>query len=87
MYSSTLPSTSALEGVGGQRHVPAALSLGKTRYPLYKEAGWAPGTVWMEAGNSPHRGSIPGTVQTVASHYTDCAIVAHNICLVVFLKL
>jgi hypothetical protein len=30
MYSSTLPSTSALdEGVGGQRHAPAALPPGK----------------------------------------------------------
>jgi hypothetical protein len=25
MYSSTLPLTSALDGVGGKRHVPAAL--------------------------------------------------------------
>ena len=28
--------TLALDGVGGQRHVPAALPLGKTRYPLYR---------------------------------------------------
>ena len=34
MYTSTLPSTSALdEGVGGQRHAPAALPPRKTRYP------------------------------------------------------
>ena len=33
-YSSTLSSTSALDVVGGQRHAPAALSPGKTRYPL-----------------------------------------------------
>jgi len=26
-------------GVGGQRHAPAALSLGKTRYPLYMSLG------------------------------------------------
>jgi hypothetical protein len=36
MYSSTLPSTSALDGVGGQRHVPVALPPGKTRCPLYR---------------------------------------------------
>jgi hypothetical protein len=30
MYSSTLSSTSALYGVGGQRHDPAALPPGKT---------------------------------------------------------
>ena len=39
MYSSTLPSASALEGVGGQRHAPAALRPGKTRYPLYRRLG------------------------------------------------
>ena len=32
---STLSLTSALDGVGGQRHTPAALPPGKTRYPLY----------------------------------------------------
>ena len=31
MYSSTLPSTSALNGVGGQHHALAALPPGKTR--------------------------------------------------------
>jgi hypothetical protein len=30
-YSSTLSLTSALDGVGGQRHAPAALTQGKTR--------------------------------------------------------
>ena len=34
MYSSTLPSTSALDGVGGQLHARAALPPGKTRHPL-----------------------------------------------------
>jgi len=33
MYSSTLPSTSELDGMGGQRHGPATLPPGKTRYP------------------------------------------------------
>ena len=33
-YTSTLSLTSALDGVGGQRHVPAALPPGKSRYPL-----------------------------------------------------
>jgi hypothetical protein len=36
MYSSTLVLTSELDGVGGQRHAPAALPPGKTRYPLYR---------------------------------------------------
>jgi hypothetical protein len=38
MYSSTLPLTSALDAVGGQRHAPAALPPVKTRYPLYRGA-------------------------------------------------
>jgi hypothetical protein len=39
MYSSTLPLTSALDGVDGQHHAPAALPPGKTRYPLYRRMG------------------------------------------------
>ena len=38
-YGSTLPLTSALDGVGGQHHAPAALPPGKTRYPLYTRLG------------------------------------------------
>jgi len=38
-YSSTLSLTSALEGVGGQYHAPAALPPGKTRYPFYRRLG------------------------------------------------
>ena len=34
MYSSKLPSTSALDGLGDQRHAPAALPPEKIRYPL-----------------------------------------------------
>jgi hypothetical protein len=37
--SSTLSLTTALDGVGGQRHVPAPLPPGKTRYPLYRRLG------------------------------------------------
>jgi hypothetical protein len=33
-------------GVGGQRHAPAALLPGKTRYPLYRRLG---GLVWTGA--------------------------------------
>jgi len=36
MYNSTLSLTSALDGGGGQRHAPAALPEGKTRYPLHR---------------------------------------------------
>jgi len=36
MYSSTLSLTSTLDGVGDQRHAPAALPTGMARYPLYR---------------------------------------------------
>ena len=39
VYSSTLPSTSALNGMGGQRQDPAALPPGKNLYPLYRRLG------------------------------------------------
>jgi hypothetical protein len=38
-YSSNLSLTSALDGVVGQRHTPAALLPGKMRYPLYRRLG------------------------------------------------
>jgi len=44
-------------GVGGQRHAPAALPPGKTRYPLYV----GPRAGLDGCGNSRlHRDSIPG---------------------------
>jgi hypothetical protein len=38
-----LPLTSALDEVGGQRHAPATLLQGKTRYPFYRRLGWTHG--------------------------------------------
>jgi hypothetical protein len=52
-YSSTLYLTSALDGEGGWseprpgRFTPRR----KSRYPLYRNAGWAPGPVWTGAEN------------------------------------
>jgi hypothetical protein len=37
--------------VGGQRHVPAALSPTKDTVPTVKKAGWASGPVWTGAKN------------------------------------
>jgi hypothetical protein len=72
MYSSTLPSTTALDGVGGQRHPAAALPTGKRS-----------GTHCRPQGRSGRLRKIsllpeidPRTVQPVASSYTDCAIPA-----------
>jgi hypothetical protein len=71
-YSSTLSLTLALDGVGGQRHAPAALPPGK-RPGTHCIGGWVgpqggSGRVWTI---SPPPGFDPQTVQPVASCYTD----------------
>jgi len=43
--------TTALEGVRGQSHAPAALFPVKDAVPTVQEAGWAPGPVWTGAEN------------------------------------
>jgi hypothetical protein len=60
--------------VGEQRHVPAALTLGKTRYPLYRRMGGPQDQSGRVRKISPTPGFDPRTVQPVASLYTDCAI-------------
>ena len=51
MFSSTLSLTSALDGLGGQRHAPAALPPRNVLVPIVQAAGWAPGPVWTGAEN------------------------------------
>ena len=55
-------------GVGGQRHAPAALLSGKTRYTL-----WVGSRAGLDGcGKSrPPPEFDPRTVQPVASRYTD----------------
>jgi len=72
--------------VGGQRHAPAALAPGKTRYPLYRRLGGPQGRsgqvrkIWSPPGFDPR------TVQPVASRYTDYVIPAHQlVCTSLFL--
>jgi len=43
--------TTALEGVRGQRHAPAALYPGKNLIPTVQVFGWAPGPVWTGLEN------------------------------------
>jgi hypothetical protein len=69
--SSILSLTSAIDGVGGQRHAPADLPPGKTRYPLYRRLGGAHGRSEQVWKISPPPGFDPRTVQSVASRYTD----------------
>ena len=70
-------------GVGVQRHAPAALLPGKTRYPLYRRLGGPQGRTGRVRKISPPPGFDHRTVHPVASRYTDCAIPAqkskHNI--------
>ena len=57
--------------VGGQHQTPAALPLGKTRYPLYRRLEGLQGRSGQLWKISPPLGFYPRTVQTVASRYTD----------------
>ena len=73
MYSSTLPSTSALEGVGGHRHAPAASP--RERPSSHCIGGWVGPGVGLDGRKiSPPPGFDLRIVQHVASRYTDCAI-------------
>jgi hypothetical protein len=64
-------------GVGGQRHAPVALPLGK-RPGTHCIAGWVgPRASVDSCGKSrPPPGFNPQTLQPVVSRYTDCAILA-----------
>jgi hypothetical protein len=64
-------------GMGGQRHAPAALPPGMTRYPLYRRLGGPKGRCGRVRKIPPPKGFDPRTVQPVASRYTDWAIPAH----------
>jgi hypothetical protein len=61
-------------GVCGQRHAPAALHPGKTRYPLYRRMAGPRGWPGRVRKISPPPGFDSRTFQSVASRYTDWAI-------------
>jgi hypothetical protein len=65
-------------GVGGQRHAPAVLPTGRTRYPLYRKLGGPQGRLGRVQNILPPPGFGPRTVQPVATGYTDCAIPVHK---------
>jgi len=67
-------------GLGGQRHDPAALHPGKTRYPLYRRLGGPQGRSGHVRKMFAPTEIDTQTVQPVASSYTDWAIPAtlHN---------
>jgi hypothetical protein len=66
-------------GVGGQRHAPATLLSGMTRYPLYTRLGRPQGRSGRVLKISPPPGFDPRTVQRVTGRYTDYAIPAHDL--------
>ena len=51
MYSSIVPSTSALDGGGWSAPRPGRFSPGKDPVPTAQETEWAPGPVWTGAEN------------------------------------
>jgi hypothetical protein len=57
--------------MGGQRHNPAALPPGKTRYQFYRWLGGPQGRSGGVRKISPPPGFDPRTVQSAASRYTD----------------
>ena len=80
VYSSALSLTLALDGgVGGQRHAPAALPPGETRYPLYRRLGGPRAGLDRCEKTSSTPEFEPPTVQPVESRYTDWAVPSHNV--------
>ena len=79
-YSSTLSITTTLDGVGGQRYAPAALSPGKTRCLLCRSFGGPQGQSGRVRKISPLPGLDPRTAQPVANRYTVWAILANLEC-------
>ena len=78
MYNSTLSLTSALDGVGGQRHALAALPSGKTRYPFYRRLYGQQGRSKRMSKISPSQGFDLWAAQPAAGRYTDYAIPANT---------
>ena len=64
-------------GAGGQCHVLAALPPGKIWYPLYSRLGRPQDRSGRVRKISPPLRFDLQTVQRIASHYTDWAIMAH----------
>jgi hypothetical protein len=70
--------------LGGQRHVPSALPLGKTWYPLYRRLDGPQGRSGQVQKISPPLGFHPRIVQPVASRCTNYTIQAHDFNLILF---
>ena len=71
-------------GVGGQRHAPVALPLGKSWYALYRRLGRPQGRSGRVRKISSPPGFDPRTVEPVACRYTDWAVLAHTLVNITF---
>jgi hypothetical protein len=71
--------------VWGQHHAPATFAPGKDPVPIVQEAGWAPEPVWIGAENLATPGFEPRTFQPAASRYTDYAIPALPIIIIIII--
>jgi hypothetical protein len=74
MYCSTLSLTSALDRGGCSKPALAALTAGKTRYPLYRRLGGFQGRSGWKTKISPPPGYDRLTVQLLTSPYADHAM-------------
>ena len=70
------PSTSALDGVTGERHTLAARTPGMIRYPLYRRLDGPQGRSGRLRKISLPPGLEPQIVQPVASRYSEYAMPA-----------
>jgi hypothetical protein len=68
-YNFALYLTSALDGVGGQRHALTALATENRPVPIIQESGCVPGPKWT--------GFDSRTFNPVASCYSDYVIPVH----------
>jgi hypothetical protein len=73
--------------VVGQRHDPAALPPGKTRYPPYRWPSGPQGRSGRVRKISPPTGCDHRTVQPIACRYTDWAILTYPISYNFYLKI
>jgi len=78
---STLPSASALDGVGVQRHDPAVLPPEKTGYPLYRGMGGPHGRSGrVRKISPPTRIRSPDCPASIESLYLQCCPSSYTIC-------
>jgi len=85
IIKSTLPSTSALEGSRWTAPRPGRFTPEKDSVPIYRRLGGPQGRSGRVRKISPTPGFDPRTDQPVESRYTDWAIPAHIIIIIIIM--